>query len=431
MKILFVAFNNDTQLKTFLPVMELLRESNGAECLLVSGCELKGMHTDRKLLTSSGIPYEVLDSRVNDRRFNQLLRSVTVARRRIARVLDEHRPSVVVLGNDHTVPHNYLLGETRRREIPTLLVQDGVMRPAPAVLPCLKRLAKSFARIPLSYGQGNCTRIAAWGQRARNYFLAAGCSPDSIDVVGCPRFDRILADPPSRNHSDGLLPPASRRILYLSSAELKFGLFSSEERRTTLLAMLGAPKALEDACPGTRLVIKLHRADDITSVRELVRACGAGDKCTLLQNEIDLYALLPLCDVAVTYCSTAGLEALLFKKPLIIFNPTGRPDPIDYVPGDAALPAQTEGEIHTLLRDILTNPQFSAEFVKKAREYLTSQVGSLDGQATFRVAKSIIALGSGQHKLDQTIQLAGFLDPAEQFGTEEHSGKGGRTTARL
>lgn len=392
MKVLFVSFNNDTQLKTFLPVMALLREHNRAESVLVSGCELKGTRTDQELLTSSGVPCELLDSRVNAHRFNQFLRSVTVVRKRITRLLDKHRPAVVVLGNDHTIPHNYLLGEARRRGIPTLLVQDGVLRPAPAVLPPLKRLAKSFAGIPLSYGQGNCTRIAAWGTRARNYFLAAGCSPESIDIVGCPRFDRILANPPSRTDSNDLLPAASRRILYLTSAETRWGIFSAEERRVTLMAMLRAPKVLQSACPGTRLVIKLHRTDDLAAMREFVRLSGAGDTCTVLQNEIDLYTLLPACDIAVTYCSTAGIEALLFRKPLIVFNPTNTPDVMGYVEGGGALPARTEHEFHSTLRELFTDPELSAKRVRTAKEYLMSQVGPVDGRAAERVAGMIVRL---------------------------------------
>lgn len=392
MKVLFFAFNNDTQLKVFLPVMQFLMERRWAEPVLVSGSELKGFPTERRLLTSLSIPHEVLDSRLNCHRISQLFRSVTVGRKRISKLLHVHRPAVVVMGNDHAVPHNYLLDEARRMQIPSLLVQDGVMRSTPAVPPLLKRLGKSFAGIPLSYGQGGCTRIAAWGPAVRNYFLAAGVPSDRIEVVGCPRFDEILLNPPSPTDLDGLLPPAPKRILYLSSAEAKFGIYSPEEQKISRLAMLRAPRALEQACHGVRLVIKLHREDDLQAANELVRASGEAGTCTLLQNEVELYSLLPACDVVVTHYSTAGLEALLFSRPLIIFNPTGRPDVINYVAGDAALPARTERELHSTLRDILTCPRVSAQLLEKGKHYLASQVGPLDGRASERVALSILGL---------------------------------------
>lgn len=402
MKVLFFAFNNDTQLKNMLPVMQFLRERGWAEPVLVSGSELKGFPTQRGLLNSLGISHEVLDSRVSGHRISQLFRSVTLARKRISKLLGVYRPAVVVMGHDHAVPQNYLLDEARRHRIPSLLVQDGMTRPVPGVLPRFKRLAKSLGRIPLSYGQGSCTRIAACGTAGRNYFLAAGVSPERIEMVGCPRFDQILASPPTHRGLNGLLPPASRRILYLSSSEAMFGIYSPAEQEISRLALLRAPRALEGACPGVRLVIKLHREDDLRAANELVAASGEGGTCTVLQNEIDLYRLLPVCDVAVTHYSTAGLEALLFGKPLIVLNLTNRPDVFDYVAGGAALPARSEPELHSTIQNLLTNPCLSAQLLETGKPYLTSQVGPLDGRATERVARLVLRLSdtdpeSGRH----------------------------------
>lgn len=415
-EVLFFASNNDTQLKTFVPVIRSLREEYSVQSMLVSGCELKGIPTDLNLLTSLGVPHEVLESKVRSHRLVQLLRSATTARYRIGALLDKHRPSAVVLGHDHALPNNYVVKEARRRRISSLLLQDGVMRDGLSNLTAGERLVKSLAGIPLRYGQGQCTRVAAWGPRARKYFLAAGVSPDRIDAVGCPRFDEVLRNGwSSRSSLSSLLPPASHRIIYLAGAEAKFGLLSTAEYNAILLAMLRAPRQLQGVCPDTHLVIKLHRDDDLAATRDLVRASGEGSTCTVLQSEVDLYDLLSACDVAVTFCSTAGLEALLLNKPLIVLNPTNRPDLIDYAAGGAALGVRTAHELNAALIRLLSNSQLLGHQCRNKNEYLAAQLGPLDGHATARVAQLVVTLCHSEIGRGLSDPIAGFHRRGQHF----------------
>lgn len=392
-RVLFFAFNNDTQLKTFVPVIRHLKQEYSVDSLVVSGCELKGIATDFDRLASLGVAHELLEPKVRSRRWSQLLSSATVGRQRIMSLLDEYSPSAVVVGHDHAVPNNYIVQQARRRGIPSVLLQDGVMRNEPGTIPRTERLIKSLAGIPLRYGQGGCTRVAVWGSKAREYFLAVGVSPENVRIVGCPRFDRVLTgEELSDPRASSVLPPVNRRIVYLAGGEVKFGIMTAGEHNTILLAMLRAQRELNAVCTNTDLVIKLHRDDDLAGTRDFLRSNGGEDSCTVMQSEVDLYALLSTCDVAVTFSSTAGLEALLLNKPLILFNPTTRPDLVDYVQGGGALGARTADELKSRLCDILTNREFLSVVSREKNDYLTSQLGVLDGCATSRVANLVVSL---------------------------------------
>ncbi len=213
----------------------------------------------------------------------------------------------------------------------------------------------------------------------------AGAAREVI-VTGQPRYD-ILFSPHERYSKEDFverygITPGNKIVLWATQTH---GL-SYEENVKNLKAICKAMKGLK----GITLVIKQHPAESEAHtdlIKKFVDRCGID--AVLTPKNSDTYEQLFVCDLMITRHSTTAVEALALKKPVIILNLSGEPDPVDYVREGVAAGVYDENDLKMTIERLLENDR---ELMKNRDSYLDRHLFKIDGKATDRVVDLIIQM---------------------------------------
>lgn len=370
MTVAFVMTNPRHHLAMFRPVLARLRHRD-VGLRVVSFCELRGYRTPLDEIAELG----AVAVRAIGIRFSKDAAQVSLVRRRshggarvalraliwrflvrpAARLQAGPAPDLVVLPNDVAFPYDRLTAVLHARRIAFLLMQEGI------------RFEPGGAN-GRRYGQGGAQGIAAWGPSSARYFAAVGVPVDRIHTVGNPRLDEIRTrdwDGPAAalREALGIWGPV---LLYISNPIEYLGFGTAEEKHRRFSAFL------EEAASFLRrgevhLVVKIHPSESLEAFRAAAAASSCAE-CVTVVRDPDLYTLLALSRAVVVLASTAGLEALLFDRPLGVLETPGAGFLYDYVQRDAAIPLRVDGALGEGLAALLDDPpqrrQARADYVR-------------------------------------------------------------------
>jgi hypothetical protein len=226
---------------------------------------------------------------------------------------DRQPISLIVLGTTEDTDSRVLALEGKRRHIPSVCLQHGLLMGEEAFFPVL------------------ATVQGVYGHYERNWYLAKGCGPRQVLITGHPRFDAIFQQA-SRHMVDGreLKRPGEKLILVAAQPNVEKAL------RHVLKHLL--------SMPGVRVAVKAHPLEYARNRLSLYQAFSHSERFQLLPKTTVLYDVLAQADGVVTLTSTVGLEGMLFGKPVwIVDNPNDRDYryyqslKTNYVPDAAAL----------------------------------------------------------------------------------------------
>jgi len=264
------------------------------------------------------------------------------------------RPDLVVVPNDHAYPYDRICRLLRRQQIPFLLVQEGIRFDPP----------ESTGSTELRQGTGGSHAIAAWGRSSARYFVASGVSEDRIALTGCPRFDSIQSTDwkPSSAALATDFDLGEVNLLFLSNPIDDLGFCSSKEKLELFQGFVErlAPLFRD---PGWRLLVKLHPRESREDFQLVCDAFPYARQILVLDRE-PLHPLLSLADAAVTFGSSAGLEALLFGLPLAVLEVPGAGYLHDFVKSGAARKLPAEGKIAPVLAGMTSEPDSRSPLVE-------------------------------------------------------------------
>jgi len=227
-------------------------------------------------------------------------------------------------------------------------------------------------------------------------FLCSGRMPGDIKekagaarkvvVTGQPRYD-VLFNPHEHYSKEDFMrrygiTPGNKIVLWATQTH---GL-SQEENVKNLKAICEAMKGLK----GIILAVKQHPAESEAHtdlIKKYMEHCGID--AILTPKNSDTYEQLFVCDLMITRHSTTAVEALALKKPVIILNLSGEPDPVDYVREGVAAGVYYERDLKETIERLLEDDQ---ELMKNRDSYLDRHLFKIDGKATDRVVDLIIQM---------------------------------------
>ncbi len=225
--------------------------------------------------------------------------------------------------------------------------------------------------------------FAAYGRQAAEVVETAGAYPaHRIRVVGSPRLDRWVIDPP-----DG------------SSARRRLGLNGTE--RVIFVATQNFawfPRAAEAVFraaadrPDWHICLKTHPIDVPLAVyRDIARRVGCHG-ATFYDDRFD--DLLAACDVLVSGSSTTVLEAIAMGKATVSVNFSGLEEGYPYVADEGALPGRDRGEVERSLAKAL-DPTDRENLASRRRRFLERHLGpTATGKGAETLARLILSLPS-------------------------------------
>jgi len=415
--ILFLIENNDTQLQMFLPVIKQLKTTSDINPIIVSFVEICGRRLDKEKLKKEDVEdvkvVRCCSDTINREYWKKDLFQKFLIYKRFHREIGESfkklKPDLVICGGDGSIPVRYFIKESNRHHIPSIMVQDGMFTLGIrfsffyTLGLKLKRIifypAKFILGVdPTSFyvhyiGGSKCSKIAVWGNSSREYFLKAGVPSEKIIITGQPRFDQIFTTNWQKETSSFLkkysLNENYRYVIFLSQPIEKFGLSTTKKKEEAIIETIHSIQYINrNYNSNFHLIIKLHREDNFLKIKNLVSRIDINKECKVLQD-VNLYPLLFKGELAITFFSTSGLEALLFEKPLITLNFSGCPDNFDYSKKGVAIGVSNPQNLKLAIAKALFNNEAQKRLSRLRKRYLLNQVYALDGKSTMRVVKLI------------------------------------------
>jgi len=296
-----------------------------------------------------------------------MLSQLHLTARAISRALESVGPRLIVVGSPRTCEGTLAVAAARAHGIPTLAVQHGQIGVNEAWATC------------------GVDRLAAWGPRSKDTLVKLGFPEERIIVTGAPWLDHFALE--RHTHK---APGARRRILVaLSGAGHSVGM---DEHLGHVARLMGASQKL----PQHTWIYRLHQKDAPEIYRRMLRDMP-GSTGTIVDprtTEIDIHTHLADIDILITVTSTAALDAMLHRIPVVTL---GRP-PEEPLPPHAQAGATTHVPMDAPLDEVLASlfeRGQDATTTAHAQRYLADFFGEIDGHAAERVVGALVALQAG------------------------------------
>lgn len=197
-------------------------------------------------------------------------------------IFHRHRVDMIVTADDADPRCRLYSLRGRSRQIPVLLVQQGIGN--------VKAVEWRFF---------SADAVAAMGETSRAMLENHGVPAERITLTGHPGFDRLVQRQPAKSSA-----PRGMTLLF-TSQPFYVGAFQSEESRRE---MIRAIFRAAGAAGNIRVVVKPHPSDDERELRELARGF---DHVEFVDRTIDVADLIAGCDVLATFFSNTALQALI------------------------------------------------------------------------------------------------------------------------
>ena len=206
-------------------------------------------------------------------------------------LLSTWQPSGILSTSDFYPFEFQFIWQARKLGIPTSILQHG----EPNDVVVWPTYADSFL---------------AWGESYREQFLKRGAAADRLHVTGMPASDALFL------HSEakaGTAPEASHPVCLVLS--------HTQDRIEDSVTFEEFGRCLADTIrliPGIKWRIKLHPSEDNSFYRE--RGLTNLAQVEVLPREVSLEQAVNESAVVCTIRSTAGLQAMMLQKPVIVLD---------------------------------------------------------------------------------------------------------------
>lgn len=388
----FLISNNSHHAAMFLPVVEALAARPSYRCRIISLCEFRGLRSPVERFQIDGVTFEKVlpfKLRPSPSVGRQMGNADSQGARQLARKMSWHlllgprvraglkaAPDLAVLPNDAAFPYNHICDLLRVRQIPFLLVQEGIRFPLPGIAN------------EEPYGSGGAAAIAAWGETSAEYFRHVGVRDERIHLTGNPRFDVILGTDwySEAERIKAQWKIGTNALLFLSNPIDDQGFCTTQEKLELIRRFIvGLMPLFND--PAFHLILKLHGRESVKDVQALVAGLRLADRVTVL-GVGPPYPLFVLSRAAVVMTSTAGLEALLFGLPLGVLEIPRVGFVFDYVSSGVAMGLTWDAPLADQVKALLEFRQRRQQVVEA---YVVRNLATRNG-ATDRIVKLIMGL---------------------------------------
>jgi len=240
--------------------------------------------------------------------------------------------------------------------------------------------------------------MAVCSERHKKFWINAGAKPDVIEVTGQPRFD-FYVQPQKWKIEE----KKGRRTILFFSYDLKayipedrgkeFSWKKLREQTEQILIEFAKKNSLK-----VDLIIKPHPQQQGRNAEISFIKAMAGEKAEnvryITNSNVDTRQLIVNSDIIVGFQSTALIESMLLRKPIIYtnwateFQYLGR-DMIPFSEYSKAIHCcNSTNEFQTLLSEFLNNGLEPSDITMENRKSIFSEhLGPVDGESTERVFK--------------------------------------------
>jgi glycosyltransferase involved in cell wall biosynthesis len=424
--VLFVAREPDETLRTFLPVVDRLRDDHRRTSRVVfhhqpggwarAALAERGVTPDEVRLPAHILPGPVTGA-PGANTADEIARFWRA--RALARAaLDRHRPAAVVVIQDTLLFERFIVREANARGLPTVVVQwafsyeqsmydrirtfqfgqaDGRPRkrlPRRLLAPLTRGAYRSTLRalgldfdLVNSYGGGEARLFAVIGAAFRDQFLGQGVRGKQIVVTGHPTHDAVFRRAQTVNAAERgvireryAIPQEATFVLYATQPVLWRKVMTREalERNVRAIARTVAER------PGCRLVLKLHPREEPADYA----FCDTLDPPVRVIAQAEVPDLIAACDLFISSSSSTVLLAMMLDRPIVTVNFDEVPHFDQFEAIGGTVHVRTHAQFADAFQRLLEDGQV-VEQLRRQRRDVVARYTRFDGRAADRIAALI------------------------------------------
>jgi hypothetical protein len=335
----------------------------------------------------------------------------------IEQIIEKFKPNILVVANDLGIRTSFIR-ICNVHGIPSIAVQDGILANKKltgfsrllawhnyflwrviSAITNTQKISMLFIRLGRQWcvpdwGLGDATVIAAMGNCYKKVFLSRGVHSNKIVVTGYPLLDDFSMRCSDLNMSENLLKEiglSNKRplILLITQPLVEDGLWDPAFRVLHFEAIVKAVKDVKG-----QLIVKVHPRESVDIYRSLANKYR--DINIIILKDFNMDQLLVSSDVIITVYSTVGLWAMAYKKPLLVMNCF--PLPVENVLAQMALSVDELDKLPVVLNQILSDETQKTKLIAKELRSLYDHLYLLDGKASARIAKLILAIANDDRR---------------------------------
>lgn len=240
-------------------------------------------------------------------------------------------------------------------------------------------LQHGLINIPYGYTPLIADSILVWGQQSLDALMRFGLDPSRIHIVGHPGIQihpLPNASASSRTKAQLGLDPEKPTILLATNPA------SDQNRQRFVNAFCSAWQHKNTY----NLVVRLHPSELLSSYQRSIDQYG---NVIFIENDkISNLDALAMTDVVVCHNTGFALEALMYRKPVVIFDVTSEPllgakPLVDH--GGCPL-VSSPSSLHRTVTKLLSDENAYDEQLSQASDYIPRVYAAYHGDAAMRVA---------------------------------------------
>ena len=302
-------------------------------------------------------------------------------------IFEQDNIGLIIVGNDFDVIPQWFINSAKKKHIPSILIQDGLLLDVTPLNHDLfhhisffknkksKKLIQLYLKLKLlkqikkiSYGQAGCTQIHVWTDSDKKFLLNKQIPSDSIHVTGNIKFVNSLK-------SDEIQTKNSL-ILYAPTDLIHTKILEKKQVLDTVDDICSIVSSIQN----TKLIIKPHPIEEDHFYSDFIKNYAPNVELT----NLDVNTLITKSKFLITNLSAVTFEALYHKKPVIIYMPemdkivSSNSFPFDLIQKNILIYAKNPQELYEKIQFLInTSFSFTSTQLNSISRYLGQKDNSI------------------------------------------------------
>ena len=285
-------------------------------------------------------------------------------------VLNRENPDLMIIQEDLTRFGRIAVLEARKKQIPCLVILQHISE--------YDAFWNLFLRIP-----SLADAVAVTTDKVKDLLIKNGMDERKIVITGNLYYDRVLKkrfDLLSREHIYSKLEINIKKDILL---------FTSQPLPQSDLLHRALIKAME-SFPDKHLVIKMHPLEP--GIRSFLKVKGSKLRNVSLVKDIDTWSLINSSKLLITISSITAVEAMMLKKPVVLFGLNPEPVLAPLIEAEAVFPVNRFRDLPLAVEKILTDDSLKEKLIGRADKFIQENLGPHEGQVDKRTKDLINSL---------------------------------------
>ncbi|MBN1353740.1 MAG: CDP-glycerol glycerophosphotransferase family protein [Candidatus Omnitrophica bacterium] len=292
----------------------------------------------------------------------------------LCRFFDGVGPKAVIVRDSTRNWEHALTLVAKSKNLPSIVVQHGI------------------TSIMNVYAKQHATAVAFWGDVYLRLYKAAGTDTSKSKVTGYPQHDRIYAGQGERYKryrkilSDSGADPDKKTVVYLASCIKYYPINSVYLTPEVSFFLLREVLSVFGTLKNLQLIIKLHPFYDRQEYPRFKEEVSGFTNAFIVRNA-DIPDLFSgsICVVSELF-SSAIMDAIILKKPVIFFNAMEKEEAIPIEERKVGIEVRSRADLMDALQRIVASDNTHDLFPNKAFEDFVGDFAyKVDGRSSERV----------------------------------------------